>query len=87
MHHQFKTRNTCSTKIVFDLEDGKLHNVSFTGGCNGNLKAISILSEGKDAEEIAALLSGNTCGFKTTSCADQLAKAIREALEKEHHTA
>ena len=83
MRHQFKTRDTCSTKISFELNEGKLHQVSFTGGCNGNLKAISTLVEGKDAKEIAALLKGNTCGFKSTSCADQLAMAIEEALEKE----
>nr|MCR5682096.1 TIGR03905 family TSCPD domain-containing protein [Clostridiales bacterium] len=61
--------------------DGKLSNVVFTGGCNGNLKAIGRLVEGKDAREIADLLRGNLCGFKNTSCADQLSKAIDRALE------
>lgn len=82
MHQQFQTRGTCSTRIDFDIEDGKLHNVSFTDGCNGNLKAIGKLVEGKDAREIADMLKGNTCGFNSTSCADQLSKAIDKALSK-----
>ena len=65
-------------QIDFDLEDGKLHNVQFIGGCNGNLKAIGRLVEGKDAKEVADILRGNTCGMKGTSCADQFAKAIDE---------
>ncbi|MEG1524161.1 MAG: TIGR03905 family TSCPD domain-containing protein [Clostridia bacterium] len=82
MQHQYKTSNVCSTRIQFDLIDGKLHNVRFTGGCNGNLKAIGKLVEGKDAAEVAALLKGNTCGFKSTSCTDQLSKAIEQAIAK-----
>lgn len=80
MTYSYRTKGTCSSKIDFEIEDGKLYNVRYTGGCNGNLKAISKLVEGKDALEIADLLEGNTCGFKATSCADQLSKAIREAL-------
>lgn len=80
MNYSYKTKGTCSVKIDFEIEDGKLHNVRFTGGCNGNLKAIGMLVEGKEASEIADLLEGNTCGFKPTSCADQLSKAIKEAL-------
>ncbi len=80
MHYTYRTRGTCSTAIDFDCEDGIVHNVRFTGGCNGNLKAISILVEGKPAEEIIRLLSGNTCGYKSTSCADQLAQALKEAV-------
>ena len=76
MHYRYKTQNVCSSEINFDLEDNKLHNVVFTGGCNGNLKAIGKLVEGKDAGEVADILRGNTCGMKGTSCADQLAKAI-----------
>ena len=77
----FKTNGTCASVIDFQLDDdNKLHNVKFTGGCNGNLKAIGMLTEGKDAGEIAAILEGNTCGRRNTSCADQLAKAIREAI-------
>ncbi len=81
MKYQYRTQGTCSSAVSFDIEDGKLLNVVFTGGCNGNLKAIGRLVEGKDAREIADLLRGNLCGFKNTSCADQLSKAIDKALE------
>ena len=84
MHYTYKTQGTCSTKIDFDIEDKNIiRNVVFTGGCNGNLKAISKLVEGKNAKDIAELLKGNTCGMKPTSCADQLSKALLEALEQE----
>ena len=79
MHYQYKTKNVCSSAIDFDLEEGKLHNVVFTGGCNGNLKAIGKLVEGMDADQVIALLKGNTCGPNFTSCADQLTCAIEEA--------
>ena len=75
-HYTYRTKGTCSQLIDFDLEEGTIHNVRFTGGCNGNLKAIGKLVEGKDAGEVADILRGNTCGMKGTSCADQLAKAI-----------
>ena len=77
-HITFTPRGVCSMQIDFDLEDGKLHNVQFIGGCNGNPKAIGRLVEGKDAKEVADILRGNTCGMKGTSCADQFAKAIDE---------
>ncbi len=80
MHYQYKTHGTCSTLIDFDLEDGIVRNVEFTRGCNGNLKGIGRLVEGKPAEEIAGILEGTTCGSKPTSCPDQLAKALRAAL-------
>lgn len=80
MHHNFRTSGVCASAIAFDIEDGKLRNVVFTGGCNGNLKAIGRLVEGQDAKSVAALLSGNTCGYKCTSCADQLSRAITAAL-------
>lgn len=80
MHRKYKTKGTCSTEISFDLEDGRLTNVSFTGGCNGNLKAISKLVEGMEAKRVVELLKGNTCGTKATSCADQLAEAIETAM-------
>ena len=80
MHHTYKTKGTCSSKIDFDLEDGIIQNVRFTGGCNGNLKGISALVEGKKAEEIASLLQGVQCGMKGTSCPDQLSRALTEAL-------
>lgn len=82
MKHTYKTKGTCSSQITFDLEDGIIKNVVFTGGCNGNLKAISKLVEGRDAAEVAETLSGNTCGPRSTSCADQLARAITAALEQ-----
>ena len=83
MQHEYRPRGVCSTRIYFDVTDGLLHNVRFDGGCSGNLKAIGLLAEGKPAEEIASLLDGNTCGFKSTSCADQLSRAIRQALAQE----
>lgn len=82
MKHTYKTRGTCSSQIAFEIEDGIIRNVVFTGGCNGNLKAIAKLVEGQDAAHVAELLSGNTCGPRSTSCADQLSRAITEALEK-----
>ena len=83
MHHTYRTKGTCSTQIDFDIEDNKIKNVVFIGGCNGNLKAVSKLVEGKNAQEIADLLKGNTCGPKPTSCADQLAKAVRQGLNED----
>ncbi|MCQ2590152.1 MAG: TIGR03905 family TSCPD domain-containing protein [Treponema sp.] len=73
----YKTQGVCAQTITFDkAEDGTITNISFAGGCNGNLKAVSKLCDGMKAEEIAAKLAGNICGFKSTSCADQLAKAV-----------
>ena len=77
-HVTFTPKGVCSIQIDFDLEDGKLYNVQFIGGCNGNLKAIGKLIEGRDAKEVADILRGNDCNMKGTSCADQLAKAIDE---------
>ncbi len=79
-HHTYATRGTCARTIDFDIEDGLLHNIKFEGGCNGNLKAIGVLLEGADAEQTARKLQGNTCGPRPTSCADQLSRAIDEAL-------
>lgn len=77
-HVEYIPEGVCARKISFDLEDGKLHNVKFAGGCPGNLAAIGKLIEGQDAEKIAGILEGNLCRGKNTSCADQLAKAIEE---------
>ena len=77
----YKTKGTCSQKIDFRLEDGKIHDVVFTGGCNGNLKGIASLVEGMDAKEAITRLEGIRCGFKPTSCPDQLAQALKEALQ------
>jgi len=79
-HYDYATRGTCARSISFDIEDGTLHDISFVGGCNGNLKAIGILLEGADAEETARKLAGNLCGNRPTSCADQLSRAINKAL-------
>ena len=79
--YNFTPRGVCSQNIKFDIEDGKLHNVVFTGGCNGNLKAISKLVEGMNVDELHGLLIGNTCGNKPTSCADQLAQAVKHARD------
>ena len=76
-------RLVCSREIRFGIEDGKLHDVSFVSGCDGNLKAIGKLVEGKDAAEIARMLKGNDCRGRGTSCADQLAIAIEAALKEE----
>lgn len=80
MDYVFKPKGICAQQINFSIEDGKMHNVSFVKGCNGNLKAISKLIEGMEAEKVVKILEGNTCGMKNTSCADQLAKAIKENL-------
>lgn len=80
-HITYKTTGVCSTQIDFDLDDElKIHNLVFTRGCPGNLQAISRLLEGEDAVKAMKLLRGNTCRDKTTSCADQLSKAIEQAL-------
>ena len=79
-HVSFSPRGVCAMKIDFDIDEGKLHNVRFTGGCNGNLKAIGLLVEGKNAGEVADILRGNDCNMKGTSCADQLARAIDEHI-------
>ena len=79
--HTFNTRGTCSRQINFDIVDGNVHNVSFVGGCDGNLKAVSRLIEGMTVEDVAAALEGNTCGRRATSCADQLVKGLREARQ------
>ncbi len=73
----YTTQGTCSRKISFEIEDGKIHNVDFLGGCNGNLKGIAALVEGKPVEEVIQTLKGITCGPKPTSCPDQLATALQ----------
>jgi uncharacterized protein (TIGR03905 family) len=78
MKHSFKTTGTCSKNINFDLEDGTIHNLSFDNGCEGNLRALSILAEGMDAKELVEKLKGLKCGKRSTSCADQFAKAIEQ---------
>ncbi len=82
MTHTYKTKGTCSQQITFDLNDGIISNVSFVGGCNGNLQGVSKLVEGQKAEDILHKLKGIKCGVKPTSCPDQLACAIEEALNR-----
>ncbi len=82
MQFQYKTKGTCSQAIQFDIDGDIIKNVSFFGGCNGNLKAISKLVEGMSVQKIEEKLKGNTCGFRSTSCADQLAIAVRNAFNE-----
>lgn len=84
MQFEHRNRGTCSQSVRFELEDGKVRNVQFVGGCNGNLKGISQLIDGMDAKEAVSRLKGIRCGFKETSCPDQLARALAAALEKEN---
>ena len=82
MAFQYRTKGVCARNITFDIIDGKLTNVQFEGGCNGNTKGIASLIEGMPAEEAIQRMEGIRCGFKSTSCPDQLAQAIKEALNK-----
>lgn len=84
MEYTYKTKQVCSVQIKFNIENNVITNVRFVGGCNGNLKAISKLVDGMTVEEIEAKLAGNTCGIRPTSCADQLAKAVREAYNNQN---
>jgi uncharacterized protein (TIGR03905 family) len=79
MEYEYKTNGTCSTKIQFEIIDGLVRNVRFTGGCNGNLKAIAALVEGMPKEKVIEILRGIDCRGKGTSCGDQLARALEEA--------
>ena len=83
MHYRYMTKDTCSSVIEMDIQDGIVTNVQFTGGCNGNLKAIPILVEGMAADDIAKKLRGVSCGGRATSCGDQLARAVLAAKEAE----
>lgn len=80
MTYTFRPKGVCSMSITFDLNDGIVSNVSFVGGCDGNLKAISKLVNGMEATRVISILKGNLCRSKGTSCADQLAIAIENAL-------
>ena len=81
MHFEYKTKGTCSQMIFFDVEDGKVHNVQYMGGCNGNLQGIGRLVEGMDIDEVISRVEGIHCGMKPTSCPDQLANALKKAKE------
>ena len=84
MRYDYKTENVCSQVISFDIDGDVISNIEFFGGCNGNLKAISKLVDGWTVEKIEHYLLGNTCGRRPTSCADQLAKAVRKAYDETH---
>lgn len=81
--HTYKTQGVCSRQITFDIIDGKVHNVTYVGGCNGNLQGISSLVRGMKAADAIERMRGIRCGFKPTSCPDQLSIALEKALEKE----
>ena len=83
MKYSYDTKGTCSTNITFDINNGVVTNVVFTDGCDGNLQAVPRLVDGLTAEQISAKLAGIDCGGRGTSCADQLARAVTEAAEKE----
>ena len=80
--YQYNTQGVCSKSIYFDVEDNKVRNVTYLGGCNGNLKGIGALVEGMDIDEVIARLEGVRCGMKKTSCPDQLAKALKVYKEE-----
>lgn len=84
MKHEYRTRGTCAQIIRFELDGDTVRDIEFYGGCNGNLKALSKLLESKTVDYIEETLLGNDCGGRGTSCADQLAKAVRAAHEKEN---
>ena len=79
MQYTYKTKGTCSQMINFEVVDGKVTNVQFLGGCNGNLKGIGALVEGMSVDEVISRVEGIKCGMKATSCPDQLAQALKEA--------
>lgn len=81
MEHRFGPRGVCARELTFEVEDGKIKNVQFYGGCNGNLKGIATLVEGMPLEEVRDKLQGIRCGHKATSCPDQLAIAVNQILE------
>ena len=82
MQFEYKTKGTCSQMIFFEIEDGKVHNVQYMGGCNGNLQGIGRLVEGMDVDEVISRIEGIHCGAKPTSCPDQLATALKQAKSK-----
>ena len=86
-HYDYRTQGTCSRLISLDLDGDRVRNVRFQGGCDGNLKAIPVLVEGMTVDEVEAKLSGIRCGFKDTSCGDQLARAVRAAAQAQERGA
>ncbi|MBO5746900.1 MAG: TIGR03905 family TSCPD domain-containing protein [Clostridia bacterium] len=82
MTHTYNTKGVCSSTITFDVEDGIVRSVQFRGGCNGNLKGIAALCEGMKLDDVIERLAGIRCGFKSTSCPDQLASALKKVKEE-----
>lgn len=82
MQYEYKTKGTCSQRILFEIDEGKVKNVQFLGGCSGNLQGISKLVEGMNVNEVIDRITGIRCGMKPTSCPDQLAKALNECINK-----
>ena len=82
MHFTYRTRGTCSQQILFDVDGKTVRNIEFIGGCNGNLQGIGRLVEGMPVDEVISRLRGIRCGYKPTSCPDQLATALKQAREK-----
>ena len=80
MTYSYKTKGTCSTQIDLELDGNIVHNVKFTGGCNGNLKGICSIVRGMKAEQVIERFEGVKCGFRNTSCPDQIAKNLKKAL-------
>ena len=81
MQFSYKTSGTCSREIVFEIEDSKVRNLYFIGGCNGNLQGIGKLVEGMNVDEVIEKVEGISCGGRPTSCPDQLAQALKAAKE------
>ena len=82
MNYRYQTKGTCSRSITFDIEEGRIHNVRFEGGCHGNTQGVARLVENRPVDEVIALLEGVDCRGRGTSCPDQLATALREARSK-----
>lgn len=82
MKFEYKTSGTCSSKILFDIDNGIVHDLEYIGGCNGNLQGLSRLVEGMPVDEVISRVQGIHCGAKPTSCPDQLAQALVQAKEK-----
>ena len=82
MQYEYKTQGVCASKIVFEIEDGKVHNIRFIGGCSGNTQGVAKLANGRPVDEVISLIKGICCGMKATSCPDQLACALEAALQQ-----
>lgn len=82
MTYNYKPQGVCARGLTFDIEDGTVKNIKFSGGCSGNTQGVASLADGMEANELIERLAGIRCGFKNTSCPDQLAKAVAKALEE-----